>query len=172
MHNKITMEMSICQREQIENGKFSLNRCVLNKVASNSLFGKVGGRLWKNCLQGVRDKEFTETRGKKQENSLFFPFSKRSCKICRFRTPERRHHSSCYGVQIIAGKNSSRITDLKRWYRGTLRHWKFMFLVLYYINKCDLFIGRVGKICSVRKPLGERVEKWKRKKRQQLSLKR
>ena len=32
-------------REQIENGKFSLNRCVLNKVAANSLFGKVGGRL-------------------------------------------------------------------------------------------------------------------------------
>ena len=32
-------------REQIENAKFSLNRCVLNKVAANSLFGKVGGRL-------------------------------------------------------------------------------------------------------------------------------
>ena len=41
-------------REQIENAKFSLNRCVLNKVAANSLFGKVGGRLLKNCLQGVR----------------------------------------------------------------------------------------------------------------------
>ena len=32
-------------REQIENAKFSLNRCVLNKIAANSLFSKVGGRL-------------------------------------------------------------------------------------------------------------------------------
>ena len=32
-------------RKQIENAKFSLNRCVLNKVAATSLFGKVGGRL-------------------------------------------------------------------------------------------------------------------------------
>ena len=28
-------------REQIENAKFSLNRCVLNKVAANSLFGEI-----------------------------------------------------------------------------------------------------------------------------------
>ena len=32
-------------REQIENANFSVFRCVLNKVAANSLFGKVGGRL-------------------------------------------------------------------------------------------------------------------------------
>ena len=31
--------------EQIENAKFSLNRCVLNKLAANSLFIKVGGLL-------------------------------------------------------------------------------------------------------------------------------
>ena len=32
-------------REQIENAKFSVFRCVLNNLAANSLFGKVGGRL-------------------------------------------------------------------------------------------------------------------------------
>jgi len=32
-------------REQTENAKFSENACVLNKIAANSLFGKVGGRL-------------------------------------------------------------------------------------------------------------------------------
>ena len=32
-------------REQIENAKFSEKACILNKVAANSLFGKVGGRL-------------------------------------------------------------------------------------------------------------------------------
>jgi hypothetical protein len=32
-------------REQIENANFSVFQCVLNKVAANSLFIKVGGRL-------------------------------------------------------------------------------------------------------------------------------
>ena len=42
-------------REQTENGKFSLNRCVLNKVAANSLFGQVAGPFQEIISQPHRE---------------------------------------------------------------------------------------------------------------------
>ena len=59
-------------REQIENAKFSLNRCVLNKVPANSLFIKVGGRLCQFVLQVIREQGFTEAHAEITEKSLFF----------------------------------------------------------------------------------------------------
>ena len=59
-------------REQIENAKFSLNRCVLNKVPANSLFIKVGGRLCPFVLQVIREQGFTEAHAEITQESLFF----------------------------------------------------------------------------------------------------
>ena len=44
-------------REQTENANFSEKACVLHRFSRNSLFGKFGGRLWKNYLQAIQLQE-------------------------------------------------------------------------------------------------------------------
>ena len=59
-------------REQIENGKISIFRCVLHRSSQNSLFGQVAGPFQEIILQLHREQHFTETHRKITENSLFF----------------------------------------------------------------------------------------------------
>ena len=67
-------------REQTENGKISIFRCVFHNSPANSLFGQVAGPFQEIILQLHREQHFTETHRKITENSLFFsilyfPFS-------------------------------------------------------------------------------------------------
>ena len=59
-------------REQTENGKFSIFRCVLHRSSQNSLFGQVAGPFQEIISQPHREQHFTETHHKITENSLFF----------------------------------------------------------------------------------------------------
>ena len=59
-------------REQTENGKISIFRCVLHRSSQNSLFGQVAGPFQEIISQPHREQHFTETHRKITENSLFF----------------------------------------------------------------------------------------------------
>ena len=59
-------------REQTENGKISIFRCVLHNSPANSLFGQVAGPFQEIISQPHREQHFTETHRKITENSLFF----------------------------------------------------------------------------------------------------
>ena len=59
-------------REQTENGKFSIFRCVLHRSSQNSLFGQVAGPFQEIISQPHREQHFTETHRKITEISLFF----------------------------------------------------------------------------------------------------
>ena len=59
-------------REQTENGKISIFRCVLHRSSQNSLFGQVAGPFQEIISQPHREQHFTETHHKITENSLFF----------------------------------------------------------------------------------------------------
>ena len=60
------------KREQTENGKISIFRCVLHRSSQNSLFGQVAGPFQEIISQPHREQHFTETHHKITENSLFF----------------------------------------------------------------------------------------------------
>ena len=68
-------ENLISNRDKIENVKFSLNRCVLNKNLPNSLFINDCSPVVWFCLLSVRDEEFTQTHLEIKSNSLFSLFS-------------------------------------------------------------------------------------------------
>ena len=68
-------ENLISNRDKIENVKFSLNRCVLNKVTVNSLFVNDCSPVVWFYLLSVRDEELTQTHLEINSNSLFSLFS-------------------------------------------------------------------------------------------------
>ena len=51
-------------REQTENGKISIFRCVLHRSSQNSLFGQVAGPFQEIISQPHREKHVTETHRK------------------------------------------------------------------------------------------------------------
>ena len=103
-------------REQIENAKFSLNRCVLNKVAANSLFGKRGNFRSLSILHPrIVDrlkKEHTGYDIKKEKEELQWlsrlPKAELHCHLGGILNPE--------AMVIIAGAEIDRINDFCRDY--------------------------------------------------------
>ena len=85
-------------REQTENGKFSIFRCVLHRSSQNSLFGQVAGPFQEIISQPHREQHFTETHHKITENSLFFsilyfPFSISRPELL---PPQKMQFRDCY----------------------------------------------------------------------------